>query len=87
MEFSLCTDPSLTPERGWHMVLPKDTVEIGNSGSDGSLEMRSAYPISKRFNLENNSVQHLAQRVARESTKVASFCGAGKRVGASGRNI
>ncbi len=25
-------DPSLTPEGGWHMVLRKDKVEIGNSG-------------------------------------------------------
>ena len=42
------------------MVLSKDTGEIGNSGSDGSLEMQEAYPISKKFSGETNSVQDLA---------------------------
>jgi hypothetical protein len=30
-------DPSLTPERGGHMVLRKDKVEIGNSGYNASV--------------------------------------------------
>ncbi len=38
-------DPSLATEGGWHMVLRKDKVEIGNSGSKPDKESNSVHPL------------------------------------------
>jgi 5-formyltetrahydrofolate cyclo-ligase len=48
----------LTTEGDWHMSLI--TVEIRKSGSESSLEMRTAFPIYKKFSRDNNSAQDLA---------------------------